>query len=86
MAEFLDLVCRIRESSAFYEQEMSTLAERMRSLHPTAEQASRAFERLGRAMMGGKDFDNEGLDGSACVEDWDPDFDPRSLLITDISA
>ena len=25
-----------------------------------------------------------GLDGSACVEEWDPDFDPRSILIKDL--
>lgn len=27
---------------------------------------------------------SEPLDGSSCVEDWDPDFDPRSILITDL--
>ena len=26
----------------------------------------------------------EPLDGSACVEEWDPDFDPRSMLIKDL--
>ena len=66
------------------------LQEAFRRMSVSMSQADRAFRRVGNAMSRARQISDdfgyrrEGLTGEAYVEGWDPDFDPRSVLIKDL--
>ena len=80
-----DITCTIRvEASAFSaeaEEAITRMSQAFWGISHSFESLRDAFMRV-RTALEHRDFANTGLDGAAYVEEWDPDFDPRSTLLS----
>lgn len=95
MTDISRLTCRITVDSGEFQAQLERMRSVILSLSPQMHALLIGRTETLRAMTAGHSdrLDalawatsiipprNQDLDGSACVEEWDPEFDPRSILI-----